>query len=123
MQNLIGNSVKYGRPGVPPEIRISCERAKACWKFAVSDNGSGFSSEDAERIFGLFKRLHGYEIAGTGIGLAICRRIIEQHGGVIRAEGQPGEGATFSFTLPAADAAEAACYHPDSAGELVSEHA
>jgi PAS domain S-box-containing protein len=101
-QNLIGNSVKY-RGDKPPVIRISAKRRRDEVLFAISDNGIGFDMEDSERVFGVFSRLpttKRYE--GTGIGLAICKRIIEGFGGRIWAESVRGEGATFYFTLPAA---------------------
>jgi PAS domain S-box-containing protein len=100
-QNLLSNSIKYRRTDVPVKIYISAERNIGEWQFRVTDNGIGFSTRYAERIFGLFKRLHGVELPGTGIGLAICRKIVERHGGWIWAEGRPNEGATFAFTLPA----------------------
>lgn len=101
LQNLFGNSIKYRRPEVPLRIHLSVETQKEEWRFCVSDNGSGFLPEQAERIFGTFKRLHGAEIPGTGLGLPICRRIVEHHGGRIWAQGKQGEGANFWFTLPA----------------------
>jgi len=99
-QNLIGNSVKYGKSGIPPRIHISSVRQGGRALISVRDNGIGFKSEYAEQIFGVFKRLHTTLYPGTGIGLAICKRIVEQHGGTIWAEGGDGQGATFSFTLP-----------------------
>ncbi len=101
MQNLLANAIKYRRPDVPPEIAIRAERQVDRWAFSVEDNGSGFEPQYAEKVFGIFKRLHGNEIPGTGIGLAICKAIVERHGGKIWAEGRPGAGATFWFTLPA----------------------
>lgn len=100
-QNLIGNALKY-RSEAPPRIFVRAERADSQWVIRISDNGEGFRPEYADQIFGLFRRLHGREVPGTGIGLAICRRIVERHGGRIWAE-SPGEGqgATFLFTLPA----------------------
>ena len=99
LQNLFSNSIKYRRPDVPLRIHLSVEQRKGGWQFCVSDNGRGFAREEAERIFGTFKRLHGAEIPGTGLGLPICRRIVEHHSGRIWAEGKPGEGANFWFTL------------------------
>lgn len=99
LQNLLTNAIKYGRPGVPPEIRVWAERDGAMWRMGVRDNGQGFAMEEAQLIFRPFKRLHGREVPGTGIGLAICKRIVERHSGRIWAESTPGEGATFFFTL------------------------
>lgn len=106
-QNLIGNGLKYHREGIAPMVRISSIRSADRGKCSieVSDNGIGFEQDYAERIFGIFQRLHGrsaYE--GTGIGLAICRKICERHGGSIAALGRPGEGATFTMVLPGIDA-------------------
>jgi PAS domain S-box-containing protein len=105
LQNLIGNAVKYRAPGRRPEIRISAERRHADWIVTVRDNGIGIAPEYFERVFMIFKRLHtqdAYE--GTGIGLAICKRIVERFGGSIWVESVPGEGSAFRFTLPAAGA-------------------
>src|SRR5919107_2250031 len=103
-QNLIGNAVKFSAPGRPPEVCVDAERAGAMWRFDIRDNGIGMDPADAQRIFQPFKRLHGEEAyPGTGIGLAICERIIGQHGGRIWVTSRPGEGSEFSFTLPAAE--------------------
>jgi PAS domain S-box-containing protein len=99
-QNLIGNSIKYRKPDDPPRIEINAERRGEDWVFAVRDNGTGFEQAHAERIFGHFKRLHGRDIPGTGIGLAIVKKVIERHGGHVWAESEPGKGATFYFRLP-----------------------
>jgi PAS domain S-box-containing protein len=99
-QNLISNAIKYRRPGVRPKIRITTELQEGYWRFAVEDNGIGFEKQHSELIFSPFKRLHGADVPGAGIGLALCRRIIERHGGSIWAESD-GNGATFYFTLPA----------------------
>jgi len=99
-QNLIGNSLKYRKPDTTPAIHVSAERSGEEWIIAVRDNGIGFDPKHAERIFGVFQRLHGTEFAGTGIGLTICKRIVERRGGRIWAEGKPGEGASFSFSIP-----------------------
>lgn len=103
-QNVLANALKYRKHGVAPQIHITARRTAERWIIGVEDNGIGFEQEYAERIFGLFKRLHGKEdYPGTGLGLAICKRIIERHGGAMWAEGRPGEGATFYFSLCAPD--------------------
>lgn len=101
--NLISNALKFARPGVPPRVTIRAQPAgDELWAVRVEDNGIGFDQRYAERIFGLFQRLHGRaEYPGSGIGLAICRRVVEHHGGTIEAEGRPGAGAAFTMLLPA----------------------
>jgi signal transduction histidine kinase/FixJ family two-component response regulator len=100
-QNLVGNAVKYRRPETPPVINVAAQREGENWLFSVSDNGLGIEAPYKERIFGLFKRLHtGDEYSGTGIGLAICQRIVERYHGRIWVESEPGKGSTFKFTLP-----------------------
>ncbi len=99
-QNLIGNALKY-RSEQTPRIHISAEKRADEWVFSVSDNGMGISAEYNDRIFDLFKRLHGSKIPGTGLGLALCKRIVENHGGRIWVESEVGKGSTFSFTIPA----------------------
>ena len=99
-QNLISNSIKY-RSKENPQIHVSAERQDADWVFSVKDNGLGIDPQYHERIFGVFKRLHGREIPGTGIGLAICQRILQKHGGRIWVNSQLGAGSEFKFTLPA----------------------
>ena len=101
-QNLIGNAVKY-RGYDPPVIHIAAEIKNGEVEVSVKDNGPGIHRKYHERIFGLFKRLHGAEIQGTGLGLTICRKIVERHGGKLWVESEPGQGATFLFTLPSAD--------------------
>jgi two-component system CheB/CheR fusion protein len=98
-QNLISNSIKY-RSQETPRIHVSAERDAEGWLFAVRDNGIGIAPEDAGRVFGMFKRLHGSEIPGTGIGLAICRKVVERKGGRIWVESEVGRGATFKFNIP-----------------------
>lgn len=99
IQNLLSNALKYRREE-SPRIRIQAKREGGLWIFSVSDNGQGFEPQYAERIFGLFQRLHGRDVEGTGLGLSISRRIVERHGGHIWAESKPGVGSTFYFTLP-----------------------
>jgi signal transduction histidine kinase len=99
-QNLVGNALKYRREVEPPRIYISVHRSVTDWVFSVRDNGIGFDAEEGERIFEVFKRLHGPAIEGTGIGLSICKRIVENHGGRIWAESEPGVGSRFYFTVP-----------------------
>ncbi len=101
--NLIGNAVKYHRAGVPPEVRIEGRRVGPMVEFSVADNGIGIEPQYFDRIFEMFRRLHTHDqYEGTGIGLAVVKRIVERHGGQIRVESTPGEGSTFLFTLPAA---------------------
>jgi light-regulated signal transduction histidine kinase (bacteriophytochrome) len=104
-QNLIGNAIKYRGPHAP-KIRIAARRQDDDWLISVSDNGIGIAMQYSERIFGAFQRLHSSdEYPGTGIGLAIVKRIIERHNGRIWVESEPGAGSTFYFTLPAAEKA------------------
>jgi PAS domain S-box-containing protein len=100
-QNLVGNAVKYRKPGQPSEVHISAEQKGTEWVISIRDNGIGFDPQYASIIFAPFKRLHtAEEYPGTGVGLAICRRIVQAQGGRIWAESQPGEGTTVFFTLP-----------------------
>jgi len=101
LQNLIGNGLKFHAPGVAPVIKISGENGGPDYRLSVTDNGIGFDEKYLDRIFTVFQRLHGRkEYEGTGIGLAICRKIAERHGGQITAQSAPGAGSTFTVTLP-----------------------
>jgi PAS domain S-box-containing protein len=98
-QNLVGNAIKYQRPGIP-RVHISAISEEKKWSFSVKDNGLGIDARYTEKIFGMFQRLHKRgEFAGTGIGLAICRKIVERHDGNITVESKPGVGSTFRFAL------------------------
>lgn len=102
-QNLLSNALKYRKKEVRPEIRVSAAQQRSQWIISIEDNGIGFEGQFADHVFGLFKRLHSDDYPGTGLGLAICTRIVERYGGRIWAEGRPGEGATFRFSLPSAE--------------------
>jgi light-regulated signal transduction histidine kinase (bacteriophytochrome) len=100
-ENIFDNSVKYARPDVAPEIAVSAERSGSEWTVRIKDNGIGIDPQYLGTIFRIFQRLHSRsEYPGTGIGLAICKKIVEVHGGRIWAESEPGKGSTFCFTLP-----------------------
>ncbi|MBK6283599.1 MAG: hypothetical protein IPF54_13990 [Draconibacterium sp.] len=113
-QNLISNSLKYNNPGVDPFIKFECEQIKSSdypalnitrnkifYKITVTDNGIGFEQQYAEKIFTIFTRLHtSADYPGTGIGLSICKKIVENHSGYIFAEGKPGIGSVFNIFLP-----------------------
>ena len=102
-QNLVSNAIKY-RSNQPPRVHVAAERDGAnMWRFSVRDNGVGIPEEYATDVFKAFKRLHGREQPGTGLGLALCQKIVERYGGRIWVESQPDNGSTFLFTLRAAD--------------------
>ena len=108
LQNLIGNALKFARPETPPVVNVTAEivqsrdpEGQATLRLSIADNGIGIEPRHHERIFGIFERLHGrgkYE--GTGVGLAVCRKIVEQHRGYIKVASVPGEGTTFTIFLP-----------------------
>ncbi|MBI4860869.1 MAG: GHKL domain-containing protein [Candidatus Riflebacteria bacterium] len=102
-QNVIGNAIKFCRPGVRPEIRVASRRDDESdgWIVSIADNGIGIPGDQLERVFLIFQRLHTRdEYPGTGIGLALCRKIVERHGGKIWVESVRGQGSTFRFTVP-----------------------
>jgi len=99
--NLISNAIKFRRDDVPPRISIKCQRSENCWQFTVSDNGIGLNEEYKEEVFVIFRRLHSRaKYPGTGIGLAICKKIVERHGGKISIISAVGNGTSVHFTLP-----------------------
>jgi PAS domain S-box-containing protein len=102
LQNLVANAIQYRDPERVPRVLLTAETTEAEAVFRVSDNGTGIKPEYHERIFGLFKSLHGLDVPGNGIGLALCRKIVEHYGGRIWVDSTPGAGSTFSFTLPIA---------------------
>jgi signal transduction histidine kinase len=116
--NLLGNALKFQRPGVMPEVTVRAHVADGVAELTIADNGLGFDAQFATRIFRAFERLHGASAyPGTGIGLALCRKIVERHHGTITADGREGEGATFTIRLPLQQPAEA-----DPPSSLFPEH-
>ncbi|NRB76095.1 MAG: GHKL domain-containing protein [Verrucomicrobiales bacterium] len=100
-QNLISNAIKSASPDRPPEIRVTARDRDGMVEFSVSDNGPGIEEKDFERIFEIFQRLEkAQDEKGTGIGLSLCRRIVERHGGKMWVKSEPGEGSSFVFTIP-----------------------
>jgi len=107
LQNLVANALKFHRPDAPPVVKVTCERAGDTVRLLVADSGIGFDEKYLDRIFTIFQRLHGREeYEGTGVGLAVCRKIAHRHNGTITARSQPGAGATFIVTLPVKQAKE-----------------
>ena len=104
-QNLVGNALTYVAEGVSPVIEVSAERVEGAWCITVADNGIGISPADRDRAFGMFQRLAADDYDGTGIGLAVCAKVVERHGGRIWIEGEPGQGTRVRFTLPDPSAA------------------
>lgn len=123
LQNLISNAIKYRRE-IPPVIRIEAERDSSNWVFSISDNGRGFNQEFAERIFGLFQRLHTRDTEGTGMGLSIAKKVVERHGGRMWAQSKEGDGSTFFFSLPVSlevSRAEPELHNPTGSRTQVSD--
>jgi light-regulated signal transduction histidine kinase (bacteriophytochrome) len=100
-QNLMGNAIKFREPGKRPHVKIGARKENGEWLMSVSDNGIGIPSNQKDRIFQVFQRLHTRDTyPGTGIGLSICKRIVERHGGCIGVESAEGQGSAFLFTIP-----------------------
>ncbi len=122
LQNLVSNAIKY-RSDAPPVIHVSAERCEGDWRFSVRDNGMGIDPEYAQEVFRIFRRLHGQDYPGTGIGLAICQRIVERYGGRIWLESDLGRGSVFHFTLPAAALALAESAAPVTTASIGKQQA
>jgi light-regulated signal transduction histidine kinase (bacteriophytochrome) len=126
-QNLVGNAVKFRKPDQPPRIVVACEpgvgEQQDQWSFSVSDNGIGIADEFVDKVFVIFQRLHARETyGGTGIGLALCKKIVEHHGGTIWIDTSYPDGVRFRFTLPVkpmatADTDAAQAHPPAAVGE------
>jgi PAS domain S-box-containing protein len=100
LTNLVANSLKYRRPEFPPEVHVSAHHDETSWRIEIADNGVGIPTQHREKIFRIFQRLHGRDVPGTGIGLAICRKVIERHHGHIEVGESPYGGAAFTIVLP-----------------------
>jgi PAS domain S-box-containing protein len=100
LQNLIGNAIKFRKPGAKPVIEVGARESAEGWVFSVKDNGVGIAPGDVDKVFIIFQRVHGKKYPGTGLGLAICKRIVERHGGRIWVESAEGRGSSFHFTVP-----------------------
>jgi len=100
LQNLLGNAIKYSHKGIPPAIHVSARKEGDTWVFSVNDNGIGIEPQYHQAIFQVFQRLHGRDVPGTGIGLALSQKIVETNSGRIWVESEPGRGSTFYFTVP-----------------------
>ncbi len=98
--NLLSNAIKYRKRDAPPRITIGSERGDEEWTVSITDNGTGIDQRDYERIFVIFQRLDPAKSSGTGLGLALCQKIVERHGGRIWVQSELGVGSTFHFTLP-----------------------
>ena len=103
LQNLISNAIKYRRKNSTPEIHVSAKLEGDAWVFSVGDNGIGIEPKYKQVIFQVFHRLHGKDVPGTGVGLALAQKIVETNGGKMWVESEPGAGSTFYFTIPKVD--------------------
>jgi len=134
LQNLIGNALKFHKPDEAPVVRVSARlmkerrqqdglRTSILCQLRIEDEGIGMDAQYTDRIFGMFKRLHGRdEFEGTGIGLAVCKKIVERCGGTITVQSQLGQGSTFLLTLPMERSDEIACESESGVGSTVSIH-
>jgi signal transduction histidine kinase len=101
LQNLVANALKFTAPGTPAQVELSARHDPGAWRISVADRGIGIDPSRAEQVFQMFQRLHSrHDYPGSGIGLSLCRRIVERHGGRIWLEPRPGGGSVFHFTVP-----------------------